>query len=165
MALVGIGLGMTMQNLVLSVQNAVPGRELGAATATVTFFRSLGGAAGVSALGAVLAHRVSGLVLGGLADLGVPASSLGDSGTAIPDVSTLPPPVAAVVQHAYGRGVGHLFLVATPVILLAVLAVSAIREVPLRRQSGDELVETYEQIGAAGEVSGGVVEQVAEARR
>lgn len=59
MAVVGIGVGMTMQNLVLAVQNAVAMRDLGAASASVTFFRSLGGTIGVSVLGAVLANRVT----------------------------------------------------------------------------------------------------------
>lgn len=77
MALVGIGLAATMQNLVLSVQNQVAVRDLGAATATVSFFRSLGGAIGVSALGAVLAHRVELGVGCGLAGLGLQADALG----------------------------------------------------------------------------------------
>jgi MFS family permease len=158
MTLVGVGLGMTIQNLVLSVQNSVPARELGAATATIAFFRSLGGAAGVAAMGALLAHKVSGLVLGGLADLGVPADRLGESGTAIPDVSTLPGPVQAVVQHAYGQGVGFIFLAATPLMVVAVVAICFIREVPLRQQSGTELVERLERLGAAGEIEGAAID-------
>ncbi len=132
MALVGIGLGATMQNLILCVQNTVPRADLGAATATVAFFRSLGGAIGVSTLGAVLSHRVSGQVLSGLQELGVGSGQLGGSGTAIPDVSTLPAPVAAVVEHAYAHGVAGIFLAATPLLALAVACVVFIREVPLR---------------------------------
>ncbi len=132
MALVGIGLGATMQNLVLCVQNTVPRADLGAATATVAFFRSLGGAIGVSALGAVLGNRVSTDVLAGLRGLGVDPAALGSTGTAIPDVSTLPAPVAEVVQQAYAAGVAGIFLVATPLMLLALVAVVLIREVPLR---------------------------------
>jgi len=161
MALVGIGLGMTMQNLVLCVQNTVPGAQLGAATATVSFFRSLGGAVGVSALGAVLAHRVSERVLTGLAHLGLSTSQLGGSGTSIPDVSTLPAPVAAVVERAYGQGVGLVFLVATPLMFLAFLTIAGIKEVPLRRESGTELTAMLEEGGAAGEVSGAAIEHVA----
>ncbi len=61
----GIGMGMTMQNLVLAVQNNVSPANLGAATSTVTFFRSLGGASGVSVLGAVLSSHVSDLIAQG----------------------------------------------------------------------------------------------------
>jgi MFS family permease len=160
MALVGIGIGMTVQNLVLSVQNTVRAQDLGAATATITFFRALGGAAGVAALGAVLGHRVSDLVRGGLTDLGVPADRLGASGTDIPNVAALPPAVAHVVEHAYGSGVGFIFFCSTPLMLLAVVLVSFIREVPLRQHSGTELMNRIERGAAAGEVSGAVVEPV-----
>jgi hypothetical protein len=145
---------------VLAVQNTVRPQDLGAATATITFFRSLGGAAGVAAMGAVLAHRVSDLVQGGLARIGVPTDRLGESGTDIPNVSTLPPAVAQIVQHAYGSGVGYVFLVSSPLMLLAVLFVSLIREVPLRQHSGTELMHQLESAGAAGEVSGAAVEHV-----
>jgi MFS family permease len=54
MFLVGAGLGLFMQTLVLAVQNSVPYTDMGAGTATVTFFRTLGGAIGAAVLGAVL---------------------------------------------------------------------------------------------------------------
>jgi MFS family permease len=165
MALVGIGLGAVMQNLVLSVQNSVQASQLGSATATVSFFRSLGGAIGVSALGAVLASQVSDSLLRGLTRLGIPASAAGGSGGGIPDVSTLPAPVAQVVQTAYGDAVGHVFLIATPLMALSLIAILFIKEVPLRQQSGTELTQKLERGGAAGEVSGAVVEYVAEGTR
>src|SRR4051812_44895949 len=59
MAVLGLGLGATMQNLVLSVQNNSAQADMGAASSLVTFFRSLGGSIGVAALGAVLTHQVS----------------------------------------------------------------------------------------------------------
>ncbi|ATE55969.1 MDR family MFS transporter [Actinosynnema pretiosum] len=59
MALVGAGIGMTMQNFVLVVQNAVPLKDIGAASSAVSFFRSLGGTIGVAVLGAVLARDVA----------------------------------------------------------------------------------------------------------
>jgi len=165
MTLVGIGLGMTTQNLVLSVQNTVAPRDLGAATATISFFRSLGGAIGVSALGAILAHRVAHLTTEGLARSGLSAPGVGRAGSDIPNVALLPDAIARIVEHAYGQGVGHIFLVATPLMALSVLFVAFIKEVPLRRHSGTELMEQLERGGAAGEVSGGVVEHVAGARR
>ena len=62
MAVLGVGVGMLMQNLVLAAQNDVPAHELGATTSVLTFFRSMGGAIGVSALGAVLANRITALM-------------------------------------------------------------------------------------------------------
>jgi MFS family permease len=62
MLLMGTGLGCLMQNLVLVVQNTVAREDIGSASALVTFMRTLGGAAGVSILGAVLsAHAGHGL--------------------------------------------------------------------------------------------------------
>ena len=58
MVLMGLGVGMTLQNLVLCTQNQVAPGDLGAASSTVTFFRSLGGAVGVSVLGSILTTRI-----------------------------------------------------------------------------------------------------------
>jgi EmrB/QacA subfamily drug resistance transporter len=63
----GLGVGMTMQNFVLVVQNAVPLKDVGAASSTVSFFRSLGGTIGVAVLGAVLARHVAGQATGDVA--------------------------------------------------------------------------------------------------
>ncbi|MGW4463283.1 MDR family MFS transporter [Micromonospora sp. NPDC004704] len=135
MAVLGIGLGMTMQNLVLAVQNTVAVRELGAASSLVAFSRSLGGAVGVSALGALLGHRVAGYLADGFGSLGVAAP---DSGGAIPNVATLPGPIRAVVEIAYGHGAGDIFLTAAPFALITLIAVIFIKEVPLRQQSGTD---------------------------
>ncbi|MGK5738858.1 MDR family MFS transporter [Micromonospora sp. URMC 103] len=136
MALIGVGLGMTMQNLVLAVQNTVGAHELGVASSVVAFFRSLGGAVGVSALGAVLAHKVTGYLAEGMGRLGVTTSGSAGGG-ALPDVRTLPAPIRAVVESAYGHGAGDIFLAAAPLALIALIAVSFIKEVPLRRHNGD----------------------------
>jgi EmrB/QacA subfamily drug resistance transporter len=132
MAVLGLGLGATMQNLVLAVQNTVGLSDLGVASSTVAFFRSLGGAIGVSALGALLGHQVTASVTSGLARIGAAPSADGASG-GIPDVNGLPAPVRAVVEDAYGVAMSHIFLVATPFALLALAAIVAMTEVPLRR--------------------------------
>ncbi|WP_341719530.1 MFS transporter [Micromonospora sp. FIMYZ51] len=143
MALIGTGVGMTMQNLVLAVQNTVGTHELGAASSVVAFFRSLGGAVGVSALGALLGHNVSRYLADGLAALGVPASA--GSGGTLPDVHTLPAPIRAVVESAYGHGAGDIFLAAAPFGLIALVAVLFIKEVPLLRHTGGPLADEVEQ--------------------
>ncbi|WP_284577548.1 MDR family MFS transporter [Streptomyces sp. 2P-4] len=135
MALTGLGLGMMMQNLVLATQNQVAPGDLGAASSVVTFFRSLGGAVGVSALGALMAHRVSHYVEEGLAALGPKAAAMGHGGTAgggIPDLDALPAPLRAVIESAYGHGVGDVFLYAAPSALLALLLAVFIKEVALK---------------------------------
>ncbi|MFD3805346.1 MDR family MFS transporter [Streptomyces sp. NPDC058619] len=134
MALTGLGLGMMMQNLVLATQNQVAPEDLGAASSVVTFFRSLGGAMGVSALGAVMANRVTHYVQDGLTALGPEAAAMGHGGTAgggIPDLDKLPAPFREVVEAAYGHGVGDVFLYAAPFALLGLVLVLFIKEVAL----------------------------------
>ena len=129
MAVLGLGLGATMQNLVLAVQNNTSQADLGAASSIVAFFRSIGGSVGVSVLGALLAHQVSGKVVAGLADLGIDA---GHESGAIPDLDALPAPVRALYETAFGEATGHVFLAAVPFAVLALVLVLLIREVPLR---------------------------------
>ena len=140
MALVGVGLGATMQNLVLAVQNNTAQSDMGTASAVVAFFRTMGGSVGVSALGAALGHQVSVHVLSGLAALGIKPPA-GSSGQSVPDLSTMPGPVRAVFEHAFGVATGHVFLLAAPVAAVALVAVLFIREVPLRLtvERADEL--------------------------
>jgi EmrB/QacA subfamily drug resistance transporter len=139
MAIVGGGVGMLMQNLVLVVQNSVAQSDIGAGSSLIAFFRSLGGAIGVSVLGAVLGSRVTSSISAGLADLGVKhgATASGE----VPDVSTLPPPVAHVVEHAYGVGIAEIFLAAAPLGLVALVTLLFLREVPLGSRSGIEIAQ------------------------
>ncbi|MGW1670998.1 MFS transporter [Streptomyces sp. NPDC002324] len=130
MALLGLGVGMMMQNLVLCTQNQVAPSDLGAASSVVTFFRSLGGAIGVSALGAVLSHRISHYAEEGLAKLGVSGSATGHG--EIPDLDALPTPIRTVIESAYGHGIGDVFLYAAPFAVLALVFSLFIKEVPLR---------------------------------
>jgi EmrB/QacA subfamily drug resistance transporter len=155
MALIGTGIGATMQNLVLAVQNVVDPRELGAASSAVTFFRSLGGATGVSVLGAVLANRASEYLAAGLAKLGIPAPTTSGGGGAIPDVRELPAPIRAVVETAYADAVADIFLVAVPFTLVAVVTIALIREVPLSRLAAIDLLKKEATAPAGSGTSGG----------
>ncbi|WP_069169598.1 MDR family MFS transporter [Streptomyces griseus] len=135
MAVLGIGVGMLMQNLVLAAQNDVPAAELGAATSVLSFFRSLGGAIGTSALGAVLAHQVTKELEKGL---GGAAAAGGGGSHAIPDLTALPAQAREVVEQAYGHATADVFLVGAPFAFLALVVVLFIKEKPLRTQSGLE---------------------------
>ncbi len=129
MAMLGLGLGATMQNLVLAVQNNTAQADMGAASSVVAFFRSLGGSIGVSALGAVLSHQVTQKVTEGLTAMGIDASHTTGS---IPSLDQLPAPVRALYESAFGEATGHLFMVAAPFALLALICITFVREVPLR---------------------------------
>lgn len=133
MAMIGIGVGMMLQNLVLAVQNLVAARDLGTASSFITFTRSLGGAIGVSALGAVLGHQVTANVRSGLAAAGIPAH--GDAalaGGGVPNLSSIAEPVRTIVENAYGVGVAEIFLISTPCAALALVMVLFIKEQALR---------------------------------
>ncbi|MEU3346252.1 MFS transporter [Streptomyces sp. NPDC006700] len=139
MALLGLGIGMMMQNLVLCTQNQVAPSDLGSASSTVTFFRSLGGAVGVSALGAVMAHRITDYVKDGLADLSpkyAAALSASGSSDSIPDMNALPKPLRTVMESAYGHGIADIFLIAAALAAVAFLISLFIKEVPLRTKGG-----------------------------
>lgn len=145
MFVMGLGIGMMMQNLVLATQNQVAPEDLGSASSVVTFFRSLGGAIGVSALGAVLGNRVTQYVKDGLADLGPEGAKLGHGGTGgggIPDLDKLPEPFRVVMEAAYGHGVGDVFLYAAPCALVAFIVTLFIKEVALKTSAGNDTQET-----------------------
>ena len=124
---VGAGVGMTIQNFVLVVQNAVPLKDIGAASSTVAFFRSLGGTIGVSVLGTILARQISDRLHTGLAATGqtIPA------GQSL-DTKTLPAPVQAIIHTAYGDAIGTVFLISAAVAVVGVIAAVALRPVNLR---------------------------------
>ncbi|MGV4930122.1 MFS transporter [Streptomyces sp. BHT-5-2] len=159
MALMGLGLGMMMQNLVLATQNQVAPQDIGSASSLVTFFRTLGGAVGVSALGAALANRVTHYVTDGLTALGpkaAAAASHGGSSDGIPDLSALPAPIRSIMEDAYGHGVGDVFLYAAPFALLALIITLFIKEVALRSKSGSERALAGDGDGAASQAPAAV---------
>lgn len=138
MVVMGVGVGSTMQNLVLAVQNGLEYRDLGAGTSTVTFFRTLGGASGVSILGAVLSARVADLIREGLGAAAGAGAAAGGAGGSNLDLDSLPAPVRVVVEHAYGDSLGLIFAIAAGVAVVAFVAVLFLRETRLRTTVGNE---------------------------
>jgi hypothetical protein len=70
------------------------------------------------------------------------------SGDQVPDVGTLPPVIAHVVEHAYGSGIAEVFLLAAPLGLVALVAVALMREVPLGTRGGLEIARDERHDGA-----------------
>jgi EmrB/QacA subfamily drug resistance transporter len=134
MGVMGFGMGAMMQNLVLAVQNSVDVSNIGAASATVAFFRTLGGAIGVSVLGAILANGVRDNIVAGLTALGPKAAAAAQAGggTGTLDIKDMPEPVAGIVRAAYGDATGHIFMISAVFAVVALLAVLFLKEVPLR---------------------------------
>ena len=130
-AILGVGLGMLMQNLVLAVQNTVRASDIGTASASVAFFRSVGGAIGVAVLGAVLSNRVTQLATEGLAAAGIPVTG-GSAGASL-DLVDMPAPVREIMRAAYGDATAEVFLISAVVAVVALISVLFIKERPLRR--------------------------------
>ncbi|MEV4534023.1 MDR family MFS transporter [Asanoa sp. NPDC049518] len=162
MLLVGIGVGMTMQNLVLAVQNTVHLKDIGAASSSVAFFRSLGGTIGVSVLGAVLAHRVTDQITHDLAAAGVPAGG-SSSGTSALNLNALPDAVQHIVRAAYGDATGHIFLISAGIAVVGVLAALLLRPVTLRTSL--DLSDTERSVSTAAGAIDGVADAEEPARR
>ncbi|PRB76579.1 MFS transporter [Arthrobacter sp. MYb214] len=131
MFLNGVGMGFMLQNLVLSVQNTVKVTDIGAASSSVAFFRSVGGSAGVAVLGALLSRNVVDLITESLAAKGQ-LSSAPATGDSL-NLSGMPDALRQVVESAYGEATGIVFIVSAAVAVVAFFCVLLIKEVPLRK--------------------------------
>lgn len=134
MLVVGVGLGMVMQVLVLAVQNGAEFSDLGVVTSSVNFFRSLGGSFGVSVFGVVFAT-----VLEDRLTKLVPAGALGGAGlnpeslTASPDqIRALPPEVLGPVSMAMADSITTVFLLVVPLLVLGIGLAMLMPELPLK---------------------------------
>ncbi len=126
MAILGVGVGMVMQILVLATQNEAPIDDLGVATSTVGFFRAVGGSIGVAAFGALFASRITEL-LGPTADLNITPGA----------IRQLPPAARATTQAAFADAITRVFALAVPLLLLGLVLTCFLKETPLRTTSGD----------------------------
>ena len=131
----GSGLGFTMQVVVTAVQNSVNRRHMGVATASVTFFRSMGGAIGTALLGAILnirlKHYLSEIV--GAAQGPGPAGPIQTND--VTAIRALPEPIKSWVLEAFTRAMDDVFLVAVPFMVVAVVIAVTMREKPLKGRS------------------------------
>ncbi|SCL57331.1 drug resistance transporter, EmrB/QacA subfamily [Micromonospora citrea] len=143
MVVIGVGLGLCMQSLILAVQNAVSMRDLGAGTSAATFFRSLGGSFGVAILGAVLSSRLTselaGRLPGAIAQLPpqqqAAVAASGGADVSVNDPATilaLPAPVRAAVQAAFVESLHLVFLTTGLIAIVAVLVTLALPNEKLR---------------------------------
>ena len=126
MFVLGVGIGMVMQIMVLSAQNAVPMSAMGAATGTINFSREIGGSVGIAAFGAVFTS--------GLHDrLG--SFDFGKSGLSLEVIKKLPHAQQLVVIRAIAESVAHVFVFAVPVMAAAFGVSWLLREIPLRHST------------------------------
>jgi EmrB/QacA subfamily drug resistance transporter len=129
MLVLGLGLGMVMQVLVLATQNAVSYDQLGVATSGATLFRSIGGSLGTAVLGAIFSGRLT----AELADKLPGGAGGGTEGGVNPaQIAKLPKPLHDAYISSFTDALNVVFLVATAVMVLAFLMAWFIREQPLR---------------------------------
>ena len=151
MVVMGAGLGMSMQTLIISAQNSLPPKDMGVATGSVTFFRSLGGTFGAAISLAVLFSTVLVNIKGRLVTAGVPASIIDRLVTTstIDDTSRfgmLPKTYRTAVLQGFADSTHTTFLVTACLMVPAFVCALFIKEVPLREHGGidaarDEAVE------------------------
>ena len=123
----GLGLGMVMQVLVLAVQNAVDYSVLGVATSGSTLFRQVGGSIGVALFGTIFANR-----LGSELASRLPAGAKLPKTTDPHTIGQLPPAVHAAFADAFAAALQPVFLMAAGISVLAFALAWLLREVPLR---------------------------------
>ena len=131
MVVIGLGLGQLFQVPTLAVQNAVEFQNMGAATATVAFARSIGGALGGAIFGSILVSRLTHHLVSMLPPQAANHVSTGLSG-GIQQLAVLPAWLRHDVLLAYVEAFRDMFLIAIPVVLLAFVIALLLRETPLR---------------------------------
>lgn len=133
MFITGLGIGSSLQVTTLAVQNAVHPKDLGTATSTVTFFRSIGSTIGTALLGAVLISRFT-THLSELMPTAAGAFPVG-IGASLSQIHTLPPAIEANVLQAFAHAFQDVFFWTLPFIALAFIVSLFLKEQPLRADS------------------------------
>jgi EmrB/QacA subfamily drug resistance transporter len=128
MLLLGFGLGMTMQVLVLAAQNAVPYELLGVATSGSTLFRQVGGSIGVAIFGAIFAHELTGHL-----DTAFPPGTPRPEAASPELVARLPEVLHSAYVSAFAASLRPVFAAAAFVAVFAFVLSWLLAEAPLRK--------------------------------
>ncbi|GAY08427.1 MFS transporter [Pseudonocardia sp. N23] len=179
MAMLGLGLGGCMQTLVLAVQNAVPARDMGVATASSTFFRQLGGTLGVAVFLSILFSTVTDKISDAfkvaqtdptfLAAVGDPVvrdnpvnapffaalNGGADTSGVLNDSSFLQkidPRLARPFLEGFSNSMTLTFLIVGFILVVAFVLVLFIKELPLRTMSGAQARAMEEAAGEGASV-------------
>ncbi|CAM2148037.1 DHA2 family efflux MFS transporter permease subunit [Pararobbsia alpina] len=127
MALLGLGMGMVMQVLILAVQNAVEFRHMGAGTSGATLFRSIGGSVGVAMFGAIFSNGLKSRLESALPADTVLPPNLGPS-----TVHQLPDAIRHAYLTAFSSSLHVVFLAAAGVSIIGFALSLFMVDVPLR---------------------------------
>jgi EmrB/QacA subfamily drug resistance transporter len=155
--LVGAGLGLSMQTIVIALQNSVSFQDMGVATSSNTFFRSLGGAFGTAVFGTIFSNRITYYLQDGLTNLqstnpqalqDFDASKLKVITANTSIISTLPPAVKENVLHSFAQTFQVVFLAAAPITFIGFILAFFLKEKPLQG-SADHSAARAEATGEA----------------
>ncbi len=155
--MVGAGLGLSMQTIVIALQNSVEFKDMGVATSSNTFFRSLGSVFGTALFGAILTNRLSHYLASNFAELAVknPDAAAAVDPTQLEAIqnntsliATLPAQVQTAVLDAFVHSFHIVFIVAAPVVAVGFFVALFLRETPLRT-SEDYAAARNESAGEA----------------
>ena len=133
--ILGVGIGSSMQVLVLAVQNAVDYKDLGAGTSGSTFFRSIGGSFGTAVFGAVFANVLGGDLVRALHGVSLPSGITASTGASPAVLKHLPPAIHAGYVAGFSQALHTVFVFATPIGAVAFCLSFLLKEVPLRETS------------------------------
>jgi EmrB/QacA subfamily drug resistance transporter len=138
MVVFGAGLGLNMQTIVLAMQNAVPVADMGVSTASVTFFRQVGGTLGTAVFLSILFSAAPGNIAEQFRAAGVrpPAGVVDINNTS--NIATLPPAIKEPILVGFSQAMSTVFLVGAIVLVAAFVLSLMLKEVPLRQMSGIE---------------------------
>jgi len=151
--LLGASLGLIIQVLVIAVQNTVSYSDLGAATSGVTFFRTIGGAFGVSILGAIFSNQLASQLAAALKGKKLPPGFHPAQVESDPSViSKLPVDLHHAIVNAFSLALHPAFLTAVPIAAIALILAFFLREVPLRTAAG----ETVRSSASAADLGAGL---------
>jgi EmrB/QacA subfamily drug resistance transporter len=157
--MVGAGLGLSMQTIVIALQNSVDFQDMGIATSSNTFFRSLGGAFGTAIFGTIFSNRVTYYLQDNIAALqstdpqslnGFDPAKLKEITTNTSVISTLPPVIRETVLHSFAQTFHMVFLAAAPVTFIGFVLAFFLKEKPLQSSTAHHAAKTE----AAGEAVG-----------
>ena len=157
--MVGAGLGLSMQTIVIALQNSVDFQDMGIATSSNTFFRSLGGAFGTAIFGTIFSNRVAYYLQDNIASLqssdpqsltGFDPAKLKEITTNTSVITTLPPVIRETVLHSFAQTFHMVFLAAAPVTFIGFVLAFFLKEKPLQSSTAHHAAKTE----AAGEAVG-----------
>ena len=157
--LVGAGLGLSMQTIVIALQNSVDFQDMGIATSSNTFFRSLGGAFGTAIFGTIFSNRIAYYLQDNIASLqstdpqslaGFDPAKLEQITTNTSIITTLPPTIRDTVLHSFAQTFHVVFLAAAPITFIGFVLAFFLKEKPLQSSTAHHAAKSE----AAGEAVG-----------